>query len=385
MLLGEKNTNTNIKIKLYYVILILSLGSLVTNMAFIITMPETDIIPETYMPDPGITNPNLKIAKPVPENNSIVYFDDYLDLDKQKNESEWALAQWQAAEVIDPANFNYTLPSKSDPLLGQALFNVETNTTGLAIFNSFDSTTRSHYVYQLTCQKGTYTSVGGRNLFLSTTLKKPFPLTSVVQASLKYKIIELEANGSAPDNVGQIFIGFIFQCNDTGVEGQIDTIFIQAMIANTHHCNFYAAGNPDVKTGIYAKPIPGGLKPVDDPKARLHETNIDLIGFLRKALPINYTWMEGSETKSKTYNNQDPKDWMLTSLYIGLETQGNTTSILQVTDVMILYSNNSIILYSDVIWIFFIIGLAGVSIISLFLWNALKRTDNERIEKQASN
>lgn len=293
-------------------------------------------IPEYNLFDSNINNPNLRLGKPIAENNAMVFFNESLNIDTNQDNSTWSLAQWSSPDPILP---NTTLLQKNDPLLGDSLYYTNTSTTELAIYNAPPQFENVKYTYELKETGGIEKAEGGMNLFLSTELNIPFQLHNSLIQRLAFKILDLTSIGEPPGNVGQIFLGYVFRCNNTQSRNT-DILFLQIMIANTHDATFYAAGNPSVKTGIFAKPLPDGLQQVVANSDDFHKSKFDLVPYIEEALEITYYWEEDGIEKEKSYTNKNITDWALSSMYFGLETQGNTTATLQVTDFNIGYSDS---------------------------------------------
>ena len=251
----------------------------------------------------------------------------------------------------------------ADPYLGTPIQAGKTNVTKYAIYEK--TSTTSQYIYEVEATAGKYKAIGGRNVFISTELEKPFPMHQSVFVEMDYKIKTMVANGEAPEHVSQIFIGLIFHvyANPEIEEETDEVIFIQLSFGNSHKVDYYAAGNPDVKTGIYGIAIPEGLQEQAQSEDEFSHTKFDVAKILQDAIKITYKWQENisgvMEDKSKIYAFQNLSRWTLTSIYMGVETQGDATGNLQLTNFQISWTDES---YYRNLWIYYtllVIGGAG--------------------------
>ncbi|MHA1368844.1 MAG: hypothetical protein ACTSRA_03865 [Promethearchaeota archaeon] len=280
---------------------------------------------DDYIEDSAFSNPNLRFAKPVAENNQIVFYDGYIEVDSLQNASNWFIAQWQVSDPLLP-NASNEANLLNDASLGESIYYQETSDAHIGIFLNDDN---KSYAYELKLAGGQYTTAGGRNLFISGDIEDSIRMDGEVFVNFSVKIKELYAGGDAPDHVAQVFIGLIFKCwnNSTGHD---DTLFIQGIISNTHGCTFYAAGNPSIKCGLYSRTILPELVPQGTDK--FTPLLMPISQFLDEALPRSYPWEDEDGSHVTTYPDQNPEHWFMTEIYVGLETQGNATACLQIKD-----------------------------------------------------
>lgn len=288
-----------------------------------------------YFEYSGFENPNLRIGLPQAVDNQIVFYNSNLCVDPAKNISNWYVLQWQTTDPITPVPCNGTSANISDPLLGESLLVTESTEIRFAIFNNSKENASTQYAYELELGGGNLTLGGGRNLFLSTNPVTPVPMNKEVFLNFNIHVKEMQVNGTAPENVVQVFIGMVLKCWNGGLEGHNDTLFIQGIITNTHGNTFYAAGNPVIKCGLYANLIENDL--LDTRTGAFSNLTMHVAWFLRDALPRSYEWMdEYGDSHVKTYADQDLDHWYLNEIYMGLETQGDAFASIQVADFHVL-------------------------------------------------
>ncbi|MHA1680292.1 MAG: hypothetical protein ACTSUE_04750 [Promethearchaeota archaeon] len=285
---------------------------------------------DEYFDNAGFENPNMRVAMPEAVNNQIVFYPGYFSPDPAQGVSDWFIAQWQASDPITPDPSNGTGPPASDPLLGESILVARSTEVAVSIFNESQENATKSYAYELELSGGNLTAAGGRNLFLSVEPATPVPMKKEVFLNFNVNVKAMHVNGTAPENVVQFFIGIVLKCWNNGSEGHDDTLFIQGIIANSHGCRFYAAGNPSIQCGLYANLIDDDL--LEPGTGTFTNLNMHVTAFLRNALPRSYPWVDEFEQDHvQNYVDQNLNHWFMTSIYLGMETQGEANGTMQVS------------------------------------------------------
>ncbi|MFX0101208.1 MAG: hypothetical protein ACFFCS_16660 [Candidatus Hodarchaeota archaeon] len=326
--------------KAYAIGLSLIIGVSITNILVLVYWESQRVTwdfesLDYYFDYSGFENPNLRIGLPQAVDNQIVFYNGNLYVDPAQNVSNWYALQWQASDPITPVPSTGNSANITDPLLGESVLVTESTEIKLAIFNNSIENASTSYAYELELMGGNLTLGGGRNLFLSTNPVTPIPMNKEVFLNLSVHVEEMRVNGTAPENVVQVFIGMVLKCWNGGSEGHDDTLFIQGIITNTHSNRFYAAGNPVIKCGLYANLIEDDL--LETGTGAFSNLNMHVTWFLRDALPRSYEWEdEYGDPHVKNYADQNLDHWYLNEVYLGLETQGDAFGSIQVANFHVL-------------------------------------------------
>ena len=331
--------------------------------------PTLYTIPDEMLEDVHMDNPNLIIGKPWAENFQIAYYPEPLQVDPSQGTSPWALLQWTATASLTADSFTNAseeLSDFSDPVLGDPILRGETNQSDFTIFSP-SSQTGGHYTYELGASGGVLTPAGGKNLFLSNILANPFPFHHTVFCSMNYRLLGMESQGAPPENVAQIFIGFIFHNNATsptdGSPEPIRTMFLQMWIANTNDGLYYASENNATRAVIIGDTFPEGLATPQSRSDPMKNFQFDLTEKMEQALEITYPVLDLDEGTTYTFPSTDLSTWALTGIYFGLETQGNSSARIQFSNFNIEYTDSTY--YStELTYVgLFIVGLAALLIL----------------------
>ena len=247
--------------------------------------------------------------------------------------SEWVVAQWGQTSYMTGDRMTKDDPSAHDARLGEAAYAFAAP-DGHSHVWIFHDTTPDRWVYELYEQDGILHPGGGSNIFLTArdqqkdmTFDRPITYSvdlKLSQAEVAYFTPAAARNGAV---VAMLFSGFSLQFADPQ-SGLRQSIFLQIPIARsggvaTHgiyiplptkgarpNLLYSAALGPDEPTLPFA-PDPGPL----------HSFHYLLNRYLAQAVTRTYRWQ--GQTVAWPAAALDFRNWRLTGMYVGLETQAS--------------------------------------------------------------
>ena len=245
--------------------------------------------------------------------------------------SAWEVAQWNKHELLRPDDMRRNDPRYADRLLGVPLYTFDTadHELRLSIFVASNGTA----VYELAAADGSLTPIGGSNLLLAAKVSRPdltFDRVINYALDLKLSTAVIRASPSAVRSgavLVQTLSGFTVlfvspETNETiSVFLQIDHGSSQASEGDYRGC-YPDGNNQDIVFGYsahghYRMPF----RP--NPETPVHATyNLnDVLCQMLKA-PIICRFADGT-TKPLQFPAaaRSFKNWRLTSMYVGLETE----------------------------------------------------------------
>jgi hypothetical protein len=283
---------------------------------------------QEVFPDPGWRRPRIGFqqhedATPAREPNSRL-----ADIPGEPN--GWRIVQWNRDMHLQPEQMQRDPPDLSEPGLGAASwsFSSPNGSARVAIYRHGDG-----YAFDLRQRNGILTAAGGSNLFISA----PVALVDVrfdqslvydIAARVSEAVIATDSAAAISRGIvmAQIFTGFVIQ-SVAHDGGENVTAFMQIPIAQSRpspvayrHCKV----RPNGKVLIYNSLLPSdpmlAFKTDNGPLHPLHyDLNRHLCDLLSQSFPCEQ--VSGVPGYTLPASAQDPRNWRLTSMYLGLETQ----------------------------------------------------------------
>lgn len=286
--------------------------------------------PQSLSPDPGLTNPKLrfhtgKIAKGAPEISPVAP-------DMPGRPSPWYVVQWSKDELLRPEGMRRGDSQYADPRLGVPAYTWDTasHESRLSIFTQ----TGGAPVFELAATGGSLSSAGGSNLLLAVDVARP-DATFASSIDLSFDVKLSQAEIAAPPEatrsgavLAQMISGFTLEFTDPDTRAKL-SVFMQIVLGNSRNhfkdyrgCHQHNGQQEIVFNSSEADEV--RLPFVASDQAPVHaryNLNRHLCQMLSARFSCHQKDGEPPVPFAFTPAQQDPQNWRLTSMYVGLETE----------------------------------------------------------------
>jgi hypothetical protein len=287
---------------------------------------------ENVFPDPGLTNPRLRFHTGEPGPGGPVISPILPNISGAP--SAWFVTQWyHEGPLLRPDAMTENDPLTRDPHLGVASYAFTAPDSHAHVWIYRDEP-HHNFVFDLYERGGGWTSEGGTNLFLTAYVAaKDARLDAEVDYSFSAELTKASVAFNDPAAIGngvvaaQIFSGFIFHIDESD-SNKPATVFLQIQFADSrnnpidyHSChyddrsvNILFSRNLPSDPWLPFSPDTGLLRPLN------YVLNRYVCAFLSR--PLHCIGPQGQQPDLAIVPAAaDFKNWRLTSMYIGLETQ----------------------------------------------------------------
>ncbi len=298
---------------------------------------QAGVVQQSVFPDPGLANPRMKfntgrVVRGIPQFSPLLP-------NIPRPLSGWFVWMAHRSEYLNGSEMVKNEKGLGDTNFGPAIymFTTPNQNARLTIYRNHSA---HQWVYDLFEKNGPLDPGGGANLFLSANAKSGrFPMNrpiiyslwaKISQARIRYYNSNAERSGAV---LAQVFSGFILKYHSHNPRHRI-TLFMQIHMADSRSWLGRKGGITD-KQGTWSPAgavldfdiaPPGGypfrFRPYHGP---LHYLRYNLCLFLREVLvtkPPLCIQADGLDHHLMfTGRVQNLKNWTLTSMYVGLETE----------------------------------------------------------------
>jgi hypothetical protein len=316
---------------------------------------------ESVFPEPGLTNARLRFHTGAAEPNGPVIAETLPHISGPP--SAWFVAQWhQDGPLLRPDEMTKDDPITRDSRLGRAAYAFSASDGHMHVW-IYPNKVYQGFVFDLYERGGALQADGGANVFLSAeAATKDATLDAVIRYSFYAKLSKARVSFDHPaarhngSVLAQIFSGFIFHL-DNGKPDISATVFLQIQHTSSRNesIDYHSCRYDDRSvTVLFSRNLASDLQlPFVRSTGRLQRLSFILnryvCAFLTRPLPcsgprgnqLNLTLVPAAF---------DFKNWRLTSMYIGLETedhdirstsassrvQGSVEAGLQVADLRVI-------------------------------------------------
>jgi hypothetical protein len=289
--------------------------------------------PELLVPEPG---PRLAFETGAVVNFKAVVFPDRPPVPGP--DSTWQVTQWRKREVLRPEAMTRRDARFADPRLGVPAFS----------WAAADGESRVSYfrgrqggVFELEASGGELGPAGGANLFLSADVTRAdATFDQPVTLALDLRLSRARASGAAPAIasgavLAQVFAGFTLRYTDPG-DGRVIPVFLQIPLSNSRNdpTPYRGCHRHDGAVEMTEASLAPGEALIPYAAGPARPVALDLNAHLRRLIAAGFTCDEG-DGKRRAFvfpaGAREGRNWRVTSMYVGLETEGTVDVAVQVS------------------------------------------------------
>jgi hypothetical protein len=240
--------------------------------------------------------------------------------------SGWYLAQWRKPQLLSPDKMIRDDETARDQLLGIPLYSFATPASRLDIYQR----PNRHYTFGLMSKGGAHTISGGTNVFLATEELKDATFDHPLDYHLTVTMPIASVSASEPNDIAtgtvgaQVMTGFVLRLNDPEAH-HATSYFLQINHTDSRNrllpfrtCYMDRALQRLVVVTPASATFPFAhfAKPPKQMEVSMNDLLCNLV-----SQPFMCPAPDGRRATEFPASAHDPKNWSISSMYVGLETQ----------------------------------------------------------------